>query len=258
MEDDLNLLSENIIKNLDQINSILVGGKLESQLSCDLPDRFSQLVQSEWIPSSDANTVEPSNRLSVEDVDQLFDKIHRRHTTGSRHKNVSHKKAIPLQQSRILNETNLVNSPSGSLTDLSDIAKLKSIDVDGLVRSLKQSAEMLSKIDSQCIEPIHVDRIQRIYRRNCARIRDCIQDIDTMIQDFERYVTSEQKNDENKGLFTENLVAKLGDLSETMSQVIFIKSNEYIPDLDTSNSLDDFPLAECLDSVIENIQQKKL
>lgn len=43
-----------------------------------------------------------------------------------------------------------------------------------------------------------------------------------------------------------------------MSQVIFIKNNEYIPDMSKTLVLDSFPLAECLDDVNENIRQKKL
>ncbi|XP_058839528.1 uncharacterized protein LOC131696222 [Topomyia yanbarensis] len=266
MEDDLNKLSSNIITNLDRINRILSTGRLQSKLLSDLklPDRLLALVQQEWTPTSDVRTVDPSNRLSVEDVDLLFNKIRQRPAGGTAsrvNRNLTQKKTVPLQQSRILNETNLANGQSGSLTNLCDSSKLamKSVDVEALVKSLKQSAEALGRIENRCLEQIDFDRVERFNRRECAKIRDTIQDIEVMVQDLEKFVACEQNTDgERKELLTERLVGLLRDLAETMSQVVFIKNNEYIPDMSKSLVLDSFPLAECLDDVNENIRRNKL
>ncbi|XP_058463853.1 uncharacterized protein LOC131438074 [Malaya genurostris] len=266
MEDDLNKLSSNIIINLDRINRILSPVRLESNLlsNSNLPDRLLTLIQQEWTPCTDVRTVDPSNRLTVEDVDTLFSRIRQRSVVGTGprlNRNPSQKKLVPLQQSRILNETNLVNSQSGSLTDLYDSSKLavKSVDVEVLVKSLKKSAETLQQIENHSLDQINFDRVERFNKRECDKIRDTIQDIESMVQDLEKFVICEQEVDSGrKELLTERLVSLLRDLSETMSQVIFIKNNEYIPDMNKSFGLDSFPLAECLDDVNENIRQKKL
>lgn len=220
MEEDLNRLSANIIADLERINRILGSGRLESKLlvNLDLPDRLLKLSQQEWAPTSDIHTTDHSDRLTVEDVDNIFNKIRHRPTGGARHNRIpSHKKPIPLQQSRILNETNLANSPSGSLTDLSDSGKqqaVKSIDVEFLVKSLKQSAEALGQIENRIIEPLDFDRIERIQSREGSKIRDSIKCIDVMIQDLEKYVASEQCDDgKSKDLVSDKLVNKLRDLS---------------------------------------------
>ncbi|XP_053683446.1 uncharacterized protein LOC128733703 [Sabethes cyaneus] len=265
MEDDLNKLSASVISNLDKINSILCTGRLDSKLlsHSSLPDQLLAMSQQEWIPSSDARSVDSSDRLQAEDVDAIFNKIrHRSSNVGSarQNRNQATKKAIPLQQSRILNETNLANSQSGSLTDLSDGAgKMKGIDVETLVKSLKQSAALLSCIENRSLEQIDFERVERFNKRECAKVCDIIHQIDVMVQDFQKFVTSERDSDnEKKELLSERIVGLLRDLSETMSQVIFIKNNEYVPDMSRSFDLDSFPLAECLDDVTENIRQKKL
>ncbi|XP_055530787.1 uncharacterized protein LOC129721807 [Wyeomyia smithii] len=265
MEEDLNILSANIMTNLDKINAILSSGRIESKLltNSDLPDRLLALSQQEWTPTSDARLVDCNDRLQAEDVDAIFNKIRQRSSAvGSSRQNRSKpsKGTVPLQQSRILNETNLVNSQSGSLTDLSDNAgKLKIIDVEALVQSLKQSADALGCIENRSLKRIDFERVERFNKRECAKIRDTVQQIDIMVQDFEKFVTSEQNFDnEKKELLSEQIVWLLKDLSETMTQVIFIKNNEYIPDISKSFVMDSFPLAECLDDVNENIRQKKL
>ncbi|XP_055627241.1 uncharacterized protein LOC129769178 [Toxorhynchites rutilus septentrionalis] len=265
MEEDLNRLSANIIANLDHINRILASGRLESKLldNLDLPDRLLKLSQQEWTPSSDLQSIDHADRLSVEDVDHIFNRIRHRPTGGSRHnRNLSQKKPIPLQQSRILNETNLANSQSGSLTDLSDSGKqqpIKSIDVEFLVKSLKQSAEALGQIENRIIEPMDFQRIERIHSRESSKICDRINDIDAMIQDLGKYVDSERNDDgKTKNLMSDELVSKLRNLSATLSQVIFIKQNEYIPDMSDFLVQSASPLAECLDDINENIRQNKL
>uniref|UniRef100_A0A1Q3G0U1 Uncharacterized protein n=1 Tax=Culex tarsalis TaxID=7177 RepID=A0A1Q3G0U1_CULTA len=259
MEDDLNQLSANIITNLDKINRILGTGRLESKLlkNVDLPDRLLRLSQQDWTPCSDIRTTNPADRLSAEDVDALFAKI--RHRSAPAKKTL--KKAIPLQQSRIMNETNLVSSQSGSFTDLSDSGKAKpAIDVEALVKSLRQSAQYLGEIENRTLEPIDFERVERYSKREGAKLRDGVRDVEMMLQDLEKYVNSERLGDgeDRKELMRESLVGKLRELSETMSQVIFIKNNEYIPDMSKALVLDSFPLAECLDDVNENIRQKKL
>ncbi|KAL1399643.1 hypothetical protein pipiens_008046 [Culex pipiens pipiens] len=263
MEDDLNQLSTNIITNLDKINRILGTGRLESKLlkNVNLPDRLLRLSQQDWTPCSDARTTSPADRLSTEDVDALFAKI--RHRSAPPKKTTAPlKKAIPLQQSRILNETNLVSSQSGSFSDLSESSgKAKpAIDVEALVSSLRKSAQSLGEIENRTLEPVDFERVERYSKREGAKLRDGVRDVEMMVVDLEKYVNSERVGDEEdrKELMRETLVGKLRELSETMSQVIFIKNNEYIPDMSKTLVLDSFPLAECLDDVNENIRQKKL
>lgn len=262
MEDDLNILAANIASNLDKINSILGNGRLDSKLltNSNLPDRLLALSQQDWVPRSDARVVGYSNRLQAEDVDAIFSKIRQRSSNARQIRNQPVKKALPLQQSRLLNETNLVNSQYGSLTDLSDTAsKLKTIDVEALVSCLKQSADALGCIENRPLQQIDFERVDRFNKRECSKIRETIRQIEMMVQDFSKFVASERSSeDKEKELLSERLVVLLRDLSETMSQVIFIKTNEYVPDMSKSLVLDSFPLAECLDDVNENIRQKKL
>lgn len=270
MEDDLNQLSDRIIDNLDKFNHILKSAGLESKLlsNPDLPDRLLKLSQQEWTPGSDARSADPSDRLAAEDIDSIFSKIRHRPVLGSGssrsvNRAPSQKKAIPLQQSRILNETNLAGSPSGSLTDLSDSGgsnkQVRTIDVEALVKSLKQSLQAIGQIENRPLEAIDFERVERYNRRECVKVRDAIRDVELMVQDLERYVASVRSGDEDRSeLVGETLVSRLRDLSETMSQVIFIKNNEYIPDMSKWTAIGSFPLAECLDDVNENIRRKKL
>ncbi|XP_055597918.1 uncharacterized protein LOC129747642 isoform X2 [Uranotaenia lowii] len=271
MDEDLNQLSNAIIASIERTNNILASGRLESKLlqNADLPDRLLKLTRQDYLPGKEVRTIDPSSRLTVEDVDNLFTKIRQRSgpTAGRLARTATLKKStVPLQQSRILNETNLVGSQSGSLTDLSDsgkqtstVAAIKNIDVETLVRSLKQSAEALGQIENRTLEPIDFERVDRYNRRECLKVRDTLRDVDTMIEDLEKYINSEQCSDEGKKeLISTNLVEKLRELSEVMSQVLFIKNNEYVPDMSKTLLVETFPLAECLDDVGENIRQKKL
>lgn len=224
MEEDLNKLSGKIIEHLDRINRILSYGRLESKLlsNPDIPDRLLKLSQQEWAPRSDIRSTDSSNRLSVDDLDSLFNKIRHRPAGGSTRLNRanSQKKAIPLQQSRILNETNLASSPSGSMTDLSDSGRAggKSFDVEALVKSLKQSVQALSLIENRTIKPIDFDRVERYNRREFAKVKDTVRDVETMVQDLEKYVTSVRPGDQERTeLVNEELVMMLRDLSEVMS-----------------------------------------
>ncbi|KXJ73682.1 hypothetical protein RP20_CCG015262 [Aedes albopictus] len=266
MEDDLNHLSGSIIDNLDKFNRILKSASLESKLLTDpdLPDRLLKLSQQEWTPTSDPRSADPSDRLTADDLDAIFSKIRHRPAGGTSSRGVnrvpSQKKAVPLQQSRILNETNLASSPSGSLTDLSDSGGSKRIiDVEALVKSLKHSIQAMGQIENRPLEAMDFERVERYNRRECVKVRDAIRDVELMVQDLERYVASVRGDDgDRKELVSEILVSRLRDLSETMSQVIFIKNNEYIPDMNQWTALGSFPLAECLDDVNENIRRKKL
>lgn len=268
MEDDLNQLSSNVTDNLDKFNAILASAVLESKLLAnpELPDQLLKLSQLDWVPNSDARTADPADRLAAEDLEFLFNKIRHRPTVGSTrggiNRNPSQKKAIPLQQSRILNETNLVSSPSGSLTDLCESGGSKlarTIDVEAVVKSLKQTIEAMKQIENRPLVAIDFERIERYSRRESVKIKDTIRDVELMVHDLERYVVSVQGCDEDrKELISENLALRLRDLSETMSQVIFIKNNEYIPNMGNLTAIGTFPLAECLDDVNENIRQKKL
>lgn len=229
MEDDLNHLSSSIIDNLDKFNAILKSASLESKLLAnpELPDRLMMLSQQEWAPGSNIGSADPADRLTAEDMECLFNKIRHRPAVGSTRTGVNRipaqKKAIPLQQSRILNETNLVSSPSGSLTDLSESGGSKlarTIDVEAMVKSLKQSIEAMGQIENRPLNAIDFERVERYSRRENVKIKDTIRDVELMVHDLERYVASVRGSDEDrKELISENLALRLRDLSEVIRRI---------------------------------------
>ncbi|XP_058118459.1 uncharacterized protein LOC131287928 [Anopheles ziemanni] len=272
-------IARNVYKNLDQINSILNKAKFISKFhtntgSTDLPGELLALTKEEEVCSNkSANDSDSLERPCVEDIDTLFDTI-RSHTASASkapQRQGSFKKTtgIPLQQSRILNETNLLANGTmmtGSSSDLTSIStksmihtKHPPVDVEALVSRFRETIGSLTMIENRNIERIDLAQNRQRFLNEWASIEKNCRNVQALLDDCKLQLDSQGKGAvKQEPLISNDFIKSMKQLQSILHYMVYIKKTENLPDLSKTLSKEVFPLSECLDAVEETIRQKQL
>ncbi|XP_053680185.1 uncharacterized protein LOC128731113 [Anopheles nili] len=277
---DFDALAKQVYINLDVINHHLGEAKTDSKLltktadSENLLESLLTLAKELKSPPDIAsqNAVDLAKRPSEEEIDTLFDVLRSRPTAanGKHQRQGSFKKNTPspLQQSRLLNETNLLGNTTTSLTNsCSDLTnsinktqlKQPTIDVEAAVGRLRRAAELLGTISSEQIQSVDLSQIrQRCQTEWKARMRAC-RNVEQLLNDTlhetDRSGTNVVKKEPLVGTA---LVKSIQQLQTKLHLAVFIKEQEAPPDLTKTLSKAALPLSECIDSIEETLRQQKL
>ncbi|XP_052889874.1 uncharacterized protein LOC128298172 [Anopheles moucheti] len=281
---DFDYVAKHVYINLEHINRYLGKAKIASKFlsngtnADDLPETLLAITK-EDVPESTsvAKVFDLLERPSEEEIDTLFETIRSRPSgaNGSnknqRHGSFKKATAAPLQQSRLLNETNLITNSLTSLgssyTDLTGTvikstvppSKQSAIDVEALVDKFRQTISMLGSIENGTIENIDLAQIRQQFRREWASIMKACRNVEALLDDFRQQT---EKNGsvaiKKEPLIGSELVKSMKQLQTKLHYAVSIKKAEVLPDMTKTLSKEVFPLSECLDTIDETIRQKQL
>ncbi|KFB49904.1 AGAP012017-PA-like protein [Anopheles sinensis] len=277
---DFDKIAKNVYKNLDQINSILNKAKFISKFhtndaGTDLPGVLLALTKEEEVSSNKSvNDSDSLERPCVEDIDTLFDTI-RSHTASASkapQRQGSFKKTtgVPLQQSRILNETNLLANGTmmmtGSSSDLTSIStksvihtKHPPVDVETLASRFRETIRSLTMIENRNIERIDLAQNRKRFLSEWASIEKNCRNVEALLDDCKQQLDSQGKGTvKQEPLISNDFIKSMKQLQSILHYMVYIKKTENLPDLSKTLSKEVFPLSECLDAVEETIRQKQL
>ncbi|XP_050080839.1 uncharacterized protein LOC126568412 [Anopheles maculipalpis] len=276
---DFDSVAKHVYINLEHINRYLGKAKIASKFhttSDELPATLLALTK-EDIPEVPVKAFDPLERPSEEEIDTLFDTIRSRSSqtsngTGAnkqtqRHGSFKKTTAAPLQQSRLLNDTNLIanstSSLTGSCSDMTALvnksSKQPAIDVELLVDRLRQSIAALGAIENGKIECIDLAQMRQQFRREwAANLRAC-RNVEALLDEFKQQTESNGSVTMKKEpLISSELVKSMKQLQTKLHYAISIKKADVLPDMTKTLSKDVFPLSECLDTIDETIREKQL
>ncbi|XP_035893546.1 uncharacterized protein LOC118503888 [Anopheles stephensi] len=278
---DFDSVAKHVYINQEHINRYLGKAKIASKFhntSEDLPGTLLGLTK-EAVPEVAAKVFDVLERPSEEEIDTLFDTIRSRSSTNSssankqtqRHGSFKKTTAAPLQQSRLLNETNLIanqtTSLTGSCSDMTALvnkssvlpSKQPSVDVDALVDRFRQSIKALDSIENGQIEVIDLAQIRQQFRREWASNLKACRNVEALLDEFKQQTESNGSvTVKREPLISSELVKSMKQLQTKLHYAVSIKKADVLPDMTKTLSKDVFPLSECLDTIDETIRQKQL
>uniref|UniRef100_A0A182W282 Uncharacterized protein n=1 Tax=Anopheles minimus TaxID=112268 RepID=A0A182W282_9DIPT len=271
---DFDFVAKHVYINLEHINRYLGKAKIASKFLStgtnydDLPDTLLTLTKEDIPePTNAAQVFDLLERPSEEEIDALFETIRSRPATvnggnkNQRHGSFKKVSAAPLQQSRLLNETNLIASSittlGNSCSDLSGSAnkttvpppKQSAIDVEALVDKLRHTIKVLGSIDNGKIENIDLAQIRQQYRREWASTMKACRNVEALLDEFK------QQTECNGSVVTEKQPLICRELK--LHYAVSIKKAEVLPVMTKTLNKEVFPLSECLDTIDESIRQKQ-
>uniref|UniRef100_A0A182J5V2 Uncharacterized protein n=1 Tax=Anopheles atroparvus TaxID=41427 RepID=A0A182J5V2_ANOAO len=274
---DFDIIGKHVYENVHHINHILGKAKFSSKFSsndanADLPGVLLALAKEEELRfSKDANLLDP--RPCEEEIDTLFETIRSNSTTASKvpQRQGSFKKTagIPLQQSRILNETNLVPNGtmiSGSCSDLSALgskasthSKQPPVDVEALVRRFRETIDSLAKVENRKILSVDLTESRQHFRSEWTSIEKTCRNVEAMLDKCKQQLESNAEGAiKQEPIISSDLIKSLKKLQTNLHYTAYIQKAENLPDLSRTLSKEVFPLSEYLDSIDETIRQKQL
>uniref|UniRef100_A0A182SIY2 Uncharacterized protein n=1 Tax=Anopheles maculatus TaxID=74869 RepID=A0A182SIY2_9DIPT len=282
---DFDSVAKHVYINVEHINRYLGKAKIASKFhtngpNCnDLPGTLLGLTE-EDVPDAAVKVFDLHERPSEEEIDTLFDTIRSRSSnSGSnnnnkqaqRHGSFKKTTAAPLQQSRLLNETNLIANSTTSLTgscpDMTALvnkssvppSKQPSIDVQALVDRFRQSISALGAIENGTIECVDLAQIRQQFRREWASTLKACRNVEALLDEFKQQTESNGSVTVKKEpLISSELVKSMKQLQTKLHYAVTIKKADVLPDMTKTLSKDVFPLSECLDTIDETIRQKQL
>ncbi|XP_053660035.1 uncharacterized protein LOC128709076 [Anopheles marshallii] len=281
---DFDFVAKHVYINLEHINRYLGKAKIASKFlsdgtnADDLPETLLSITKEDVPePTSVAKVFDLLERPSEEEIDTLFETIRSRPSgANGSNKNQRHgsfKKATagPLQQSRLLNETNLITNSLTSLgssyTDLTGAVnkstvpppKQPTIDVEALVAKFRQTISMLDSIENGKIENIDLSQIRQQFRREWASTMKACRNVEALLDEFRQ---QSEKNGsvtiKKEPLISSELVKSMKQFQTKLHYAVSIKKAEVLPDMTKTLNKEVFPLSECLDTIDETIRQKQL
>uniref|UniRef100_A0A182NPU5 Uncharacterized protein n=1 Tax=Anopheles dirus TaxID=7168 RepID=A0A182NPU5_9DIPT len=272
---DFQVVAKEVYKNLDHINRYLGKAKIASKFlpngtssSADLPGALLALAkENDTDTTNGATGSDPAERPSEQEIDTLFDTIRSRSATAAtnnkHHRQGSVKKTAtaPLQQSRLLNETNLLaNSTSVLTSSCADLTKYAAIDVDALVDRLRQAIGVLGSIENSQILSVDVVELHQRFRREWTSIVKTCRNVETLLDEFQQQAKGNGPNGtaRKEPLISIEMVNAMKQLQTKLHHAVLVKKSEVLPDLTKTLSKEVFPLSECLDMIDETISQKQL
>uniref|UniRef100_A0A182RY43 Uncharacterized protein n=1 Tax=Anopheles funestus TaxID=62324 RepID=A0A182RY43_ANOFN len=281
---DFDFVAKHVYINLEHVNRYLGKAKIASKFlsngnnADDLPETLLTIAK-EGVPepASAAKVFDLLERPSEEEIDTLFDTIRSRPSSANssnknqRHGSFKKTTAAPLQQSRLLNETNLISNLITSLgtscPDLTGSAnkstpapfKQPAIDVEALVNKLRQSINVLGSIENERIENIDLPQIRQQFQREWASDMKACRNVEALLDEFK------QQTDKNgsvaikkEPLISSELVKSMKQLQTKLHYAVSIRNAEVLPDMTKTLSKEVFPLSQCFDTIDETIRQKQL
>uniref|UniRef100_A0A8W7PBM5 Uncharacterized protein n=1 Tax=Anopheles coluzzii TaxID=1518534 RepID=A0A8W7PBM5_ANOCL len=292
---DFDIVAKHVYTNVDRINRYLGQAKIGSKFlpngttpdpTDDLPGALLALSKEETAEQvKTANGFDPLERPNEDEIDTLFDAIRSRPSSGTNSNSTtttnnnnakaqrqgSCKKATgaaPLQQSRILNETNLIanttTNANGSCSDLTGLinktAKQPPIDVEALVEKLRQAIDLLGTIENSEITTVDLAQIRNQFRREWSSSVKACRNVDAWVEDFKRQSEGSHGSAtvKKEPLITSELVKSMKQLQTKLHYALSVRKAEVLPDLTKTLSKEVFPLSEYLDMIDETIRQKQL
>uniref|UniRef100_A0A182MF95 Uncharacterized protein n=1 Tax=Anopheles culicifacies TaxID=139723 RepID=A0A182MF95_9DIPT len=282
---DFDFVAKHVYINLEHINRYLAKAKIASKFLStgtnydDLPGTLLAITKEDVSESTNAAQVfDLLERPSEEEIDTLFETIRSRPASanGSNNKTQRHgsfKKApaAPLQQSRLLNETNLISSSittlGNSCSDLTGSVNKSNIpppkqptfDVEALVNKLRHTIKELDSIENGKIENVDLTQIRQQFRREWASTMKACRNVEALLDEFKQQTESNGSVVIKKEpLISSELVKSMKQLQTKLHYAVSIKKAEVLPDMTKTLSKEVFPLSECLDTIDESIRQKQL
>uniref|UniRef100_A0A182QPI9 Uncharacterized protein n=1 Tax=Anopheles farauti TaxID=69004 RepID=A0A182QPI9_9DIPT len=273
---DFHIVAKEVYINLAHINRYLGKAKISSKLlptdtsSIDLPGALLALAkETDTKITIESNNTDSAERPSAEDIDTLFDTIRTRSSTTGSNNNKQHRQGsvkktapTPLQQSRLLNETNLLsNTNVPALTNsCSDLTKQSAIDEDALVDRLRQAICMLGSIENGNILSIDLGVLHQQFRREWSSIAKACRNVESLLEKFQKQKAEDDGPNtvKKEPLIGIELVNAMKQLQTKLHYTVLVKKSEVMPDLTKTLSHEVFPLSECLDMIDETISQKQL